>query len=327
MPGANNCTNALVKDRRTESLHHRGYHNSKSEWCSIYNGKGNKDACKRSFILYDTNPRLYQTCTWNGRSLSDDFSCNIDPKLNLCDDIAPPPPSPPQPPQLPSPPFAPPPPVLCAASAAKVSIRDLPSPLWCTDLAADHGACENAYVRMGETYVPCLYHPVDAKNAYQPTCVMSATKLSCNLSPPAPPAPPSVPAICAAASVYGYEQDLRYTANNDGNLSDVTTAAWNLAHHITSRDIISSPTGATNYARCELYRDNTVECKRSYQSDGDVWWPCIFKKHDAAGPGSCKPSPTARCCDTTITSAASDASKRLAAAGWQHAQGGCQPVS
>jgi len=283
------CTNA-VAEGRSENLHFRSIPNSQSEWCSIYNGKGNKEMCKRSFVQYNTTPPTYQTCRWNGGDDSD-WSCSLNSKLTVCDTAPPATPSPmtpPAPPAAPPPPF---PPSLCdAMSHEKISIRDLPSPKWCESLASDHDACANAYVRLGQTYLSCVYSPVDAQNKYDPSCTMSAKKMPCSLSPPSAPSPPSVPATCAKAGLIGLTQDLRYTPEKLG-LSDHSTQEWNLKHHVTS---LTHTAGHTQYAVCDMYAQVKDECKRSYQTDGDVYYPCLFR--NATGSASCSASPTARSC-------------------------------
>jgi len=173
----------------------------------------------------------------------------------------------------------------------KISIRDLPSPKWCEALASDKAACLNAYVRLGQTYLSCVYSDVDAQNKYDPTCTMSARKLPCSLAPPAPPSPPSVPATCANAALIGLTQDLRYTPEKLG-LSDRSTQEWNLKHHVTS---LTHTAGHTQYAQCDMYAQEKDECKRSYQTDGDVYYPCLFRT-DATGAASCSASPTKRRC-------------------------------
>jgi len=284
------CTNA-VAEGRSENLHFRGIPDSQSEWCSIYSGKGNRDMCKRSFVQYDTTPPTYQACRWNGGG-DYDWSCSLDSKLTVCENE--PPASPPLPPP-PAPPAAPPapfPPSLCDAMGhEKISIRDLPSPKWCEALASDKAACLNAYVRLGQTYLSCVYSDVDAQNKYDPTCTMSARKLPCSLAPPAPPSPPSVPATCANAALIGLTQDLRYTPEKLG-LSDRSTQEWNLKHHVTS---LTHTAGHTQYAQCDMYAQEKDECKRSYQTDGDVYYPCLFRT-DATGAASCSASPTKRRC-------------------------------
>ena len=61
-------------------------------------------------------------------------------------------------------PFAP---TLCeAVTHEKVSIRDLPAPQWCDDLSSDHAACENAYVRLGQTYILCIYDAAELTRDY-----------------------------------------------------------------------------------------------------------------------------------------------------------------
>jgi hypothetical protein len=283
------CSNA-VAEGRSENLHFRNIPNSQSEWCSIYNGKGNKDMCKRSFVQYDTTPPTYQTCRWSGGDDSD-WSCSLNTKLTVCENeppAAPPPPTAPSPPMAPPPPY---PPSLCDAMGhEKISIRDLPSPKWCEEFKSDHDACANAYVRLGGTYLSCVYSPVDAENKYDPKCTMSATKLPCSLSPPSAPSPPSVPATCAKAALIGLSQDLRYTPEKLG-LSDHSTQEWNLKHHVTS---LTHTAGHTEYAVCDMYAREKDECKRSYQTDGDVFYPCLFR--NATGSATCSASPTARSC-------------------------------
>ena len=172
----------------------------------------------------------------------------------------------------------------------KISIRDLPEPKWCEAFASDHDACEKAYVRFGPTYSSCVYSAVDAQNTYDPTCTMSETKLPCALSPPSAPSPPSTPYTCVNAGLIGLTQDLRYTPEKLG-LSDHSTREWNLKHHVTSK---THPAGHTEYPVCDMYAQDKDECKRSYQTDGDVYYPCVFR--NATGAASCKASPTPRPC-------------------------------
>jgi len=271
----------------------RNIPHSRTEWCSIYNGKGNKDKCKRSFIQYDTSPPTYQACQWRSGS-SESFTCSLDAKLSVCENVPPAAPSPmlpPAPPSAPPSPFAP---TLCeAVTHEKVSIRDLPAPQWCHDLASDHAACENAYVRLGQTYMSCIYDAAhDSMGRFSPTCAMSETKLDCQLSPPAPPSPPSVPATCPQAAATGFSQDLRYTPEKLG-MSDHSTQEWNAKHHVTS---LEHPMGHTEYPQCDMYAADLAECRISYQTDGVTWYPCYFQTSPLTGATTCKGSPMARTC-------------------------------
>jgi len=296
------CSNALAQGK-TENLFFRSLPNSQSEWCSIYTGKGNVHKCKRSFVQYNTTPPTFQTCKWNGGS-SDGWSCTLDAALSPCENNPPPPPLNPLPPAAPPPPF---PPTLCEAVGSvdahgnpKVSIRDLASPKWCTDLTASgSAACSNAYVRLGNTYLPCIYNPVDATNTFSPTCMMSTTKMPCDLSPPSAPSPPSTPASCPDALAIGFTQDVRYTPAKLG-LSDPSTDAWNAKHHVTSA---KHPLGHTEYPVCEMYSNYELECKVSYQTasfvTGFYYYPCLFNNKSTGGgkwSATCRPSPTARTC-------------------------------
>ena len=281
------CPNA-VAEGRSENLHYRNIPDSQTAWCSIYSGKGHKENCKRSFVQYNTTPPTYQTCRWTGGDVQ---SCSLNSKLTVCLNE---PPSPSSPPSAPAPPMGPPPPsppTLCdAVGHDKVSIRDLPEPKWCEAFASDHDACDKAYVRLGQTYKSCVYSAVDAQNTWDPTCTMSATLLPCALSPPSAPSPPSTPYTCANAAAIGLTQDLRYTVDKLG-LSDHSKREWNLKHHVTSK---THPAGHTEYPVCDMYARDKVECKRSYQTDGDEFYPCLFR--NATGDASCKASPTPRSC-------------------------------
>ena len=283
------CPNA-VAEGRSENLHYRNIPDAQTAWCSIYSGRGKKDMCKRSFVQYNTTPPTYQVCKWTGGDIQ---SCSLNSKLTVCTNE---PPHTPPPPSSPAPPLEPPPPsppTLCdAVGHEKISIRDLPEPKWCEAFASDHDACEKAYVRFGPTYSSCVYSAVDAQNAYDPTCTMSETKLPCALSPPSAPSPPSTPYTCVNAGLIGLTQDLRYTPEKLG-LSDHSTREWNLKHHVTSK---THPAGHTEYPVCDMYAQDKDECKRSYQTDGDVYYPCLFR--NATGAASCKASPTPRPCSS-----------------------------
>merc|ERR1712078_462257 len=96
-------------------------------------------------------------------------------------------------------------------------------------------------------------------------------------SPPSAPSPPSTPYTCVNAGLIG--------------LSAHSTREWNLKHHVTSK---THPAGHTEYPVCDMYAQDKDECKRSYQTDGDVYYPCLFR--NATGAASCKASPTPRPC-------------------------------
>lgn len=287
------CTNARAEGR-TESLLDRA---TGPQWCSVYSGKGNKDMCISAFIMYNTSVPHYQTCKYNCGTPSTRFSCCIDPELKICESdppASPPPPLLPLPPASPSPMPPPMPPILCPMmDADMVSIRDQATPTWCHDYNDMQAECEHAYIRASNTYVRCVYHAVavdDGMGGHTHKCSMDvAGQASCFASPPAPPVPPSPPSTCPKAATLGLSYDLRdYPVHEHEwkmKFSEYSTEKFNSGH---------VEMGHTQYAVCSLYTDHSTECKHAYQSNGHIYYPCLYREVD--GRGSCAPSPTARLC-------------------------------
>merc|ERR1711959_746122 len=129
---------------------------------------------------------------------------------------------------------------LCdAVGHEKISIRDLPEPKWCEAL------------------------PRTTTHARRPTFASARRTRRASTAP----STPSTPYTCVNAGLIGLTQDLRYTPEKLG-LSDHSTREWNLKHHVTSK---THPAGHTEYPVCDMYAQDKDECKRSYQTDGDVY--------------------------------------------------------
>jgi len=292
---------------KTESLMSRNIPGSNSEWCSIYSAANFKHSeipagdgftsaethCKAAFVMYDTDPPTYQSCAWHGERIwggSNDHrdedvtgKCKLAKKLYPCQQNPPAPPSPPPSPPPPSPPPGPSPPVLCPVLGADmVSVRDMAEPKWCNDYTKDQALCEKAYIRLGQTYVRCAWSPVNTflrDNKFAPQCTADlTTKAPCGFAPPSPPAPPSTPSTCPRASMIGLKYDLRDWSPG---------TAWTSGHRMA---------GDRPIADCSVYTHEEDNCKHAYQTDGNHFYPCLFRNSTLMPAPTCLPSPGKRSC-------------------------------
>lgn len=294
-------------------------------WCSVYSGEGLGDTCGSAFVLYSTTPAMYQNCKYDWERKT----CAIESKLRVCDDEPPSSPPSPLPPSSPSPMPPPMPPVLCPlleqVSPNMVSIRDKLYPTWCSDHDWSREKCELSYIRAGNTYTRCIYHP-RTDDDYASCEMEEGGWKSCLDDPPAPPAPPSMPSTCPAAANFGFSNDLRKVPLThffserhadtfiDGDRYEDTGYTIPGIHEMAVCDFysgghasdlfnvastVSLKSIASTWLATHRWAGGQAEfCKHSYQTDGLTWYPCLWRNVSRGGEYvvSCSASPTAKLC-------------------------------
>ena len=289
------------------------------KWCSTYNGVYNGPLCESAFIIYDTTPAMYQNCQFNWKTKK----CSIESKLRLCTEEPPAAPPPPLPPTSPSPMPPPMPPVLCplleAVSPNMVSIRDKLYPTWCSDHDWSREKCELSYIRAGNTYTRCIYHP-RTEDEYEHCAMAEGGWQPCLDDPPSPPSPPSMPSTCPNAAKFGFSNDLRKIPQvhkfTDRSADAFVEGDW---YEKTGYLI----PGIHEMAICDFYAGGDMSelldkvdlktvsvhseandwsqadwCKHSYETDGISWYPCLWSNVSRGGEYviTCDASPTAKLC-------------------------------